>query len=76
MGVPEISDLRHHSVPDPEDLESRRATEHAGEVIKEEIPRRWKSYVWDTLDKPREERWFLFKLDAAILTFASLGWLD
>lgn len=35
--------------------------------------RRWVSYFWDTLDKPKEERRFLFKLDAALLTFACLG---
>lgn len=34
----------------------------------------WKSYVWDTLDKAPEERRFLFKLDAVLLTFASLGY--
>ena len=40
-----------------------------------EVPKRkWQSYLWDTLDKPPEERRFLFKLDAAILTFASLGY--
>lgn len=37
--------------------------------------RKWYYYVWDTLDKPKEERWFMFKLDAALLTFASLGML-
>ena len=36
--------------------------------------RTWKSYVWDTFDKSTEERKFLFKLDAALLTFASLGY--
>lgn len=35
--------------------------------------RSWKSYVWDTFDKPAEERKFLFKLDAGILTFTCLG---
>jgi MFS transporter, ACS family, pantothenate transporter len=34
----------------------------------------WKSYLWDTLDKSPEERRFLFKLDAFVLTFASLGY--
>ncbi|OTA67289.1 MFS general substrate transporter [Hypoxylon sp. EC38] len=34
----------------------------------------WRSYFWDTLDKSPEERRFLFKLDAVILTFASLGY--
>ena len=33
----------------------------------------WRSYLWDTLDKSPEERRFLFKLDAVILTFASFG---
>ncbi|KAJ9615935.1 hypothetical protein H2204_014255 [Knufia peltigerae] len=36
--------------------------------------RSWKSYVWDTFDKPAEERKFLFKLDAGILTFTCLGY--
>ncbi|KIW21430.1 hypothetical protein PV08_02010 [Exophiala spinifera] len=38
--------------------------------------RSWKSYVWDTFDKPAEERKFLFKLDAAILTFTCLGYFS
>ena len=42
-------------------------------VIHKEIKRSWRSYVWDTLDKSPEERHFLFKLDFALLTFASLG---
>ncbi|ORX93343.1 pantothenate transporter [Clohesyomyces aquaticus] len=37
-------------------------------------PKKWTHYVWDTFDKPKEERWFMFKLDAALLTFASLGY--
>lgn len=39
----------------------------------DERPHKWYYYLWDTLDKPVEERWFMFKLDAALLTFASLG---
>lgn len=34
----------------------------------------WTAYLWDTLDKSPEERRFLFKIDAAILTMASLGY--
>ncbi|KAI8958628.1 MFS general substrate transporter [Daldinia sp. FL1419] len=34
----------------------------------------WRSYFWDTFDKSPEERRFLFKLDAVILSFASLGY--
>lgn len=44
------------------------------EVVQERPKRTWRSYFWDTLDKSPEERRFLFKLDAVILTFASLGY--
>lgn len=57
------------------------AASHADEAIDsrsvpkvQETPKRkWTSYIWDTFDKSPEERRLLFKLDAAILTFASLG---
>lgn len=54
-------------------VEEVRAIQLAAEVVKEEPKKRWVSYIWDTFDKSPEERRFLFKLDAAILTFASLG---
>ncbi|KAL2826748.1 pantothenate transporter [Aspergillus pseudoustus] len=47
------------------------------EIIEKPAPSRrqtWRRYVWDTFDKSPEERRFLFKLDAALLTFASLGY--
>jgi ACS family pantothenate transporter-like MFS transporter len=47
--------------------------QQAVEVINVEPKRNWRSYIWDSLDKSPEERHFLFKLDAAVLTFASLG---
>lgn len=34
----------------------------------------WKGRIWDTFDLPRDERKLLFKVDALILTFASLGY--
>ncbi|KAH8166703.1 hypothetical protein CIB48_g1551 [Xylaria polymorpha] len=34
----------------------------------------WRSYIWDTFDKSPEERRFLFKLDAVVLSLASLGY--
>lgn len=43
-------------------------------LVKQEPTRRWQSYLWDSLDKSPEERKFLFKLDAAVLTFACLGY--
>lgn len=42
-------------------------------IIEDKPQRRWQSYIWDSLDKSPEERKFLFKLDLALLTFASLG---
>ncbi|KAI0525362.1 MFS general substrate transporter [Xylaria bambusicola] len=36
--------------------------------------RTWRSYIWDTFDKSPEERRFLTKLDAIVLTLASLGY--
>jgi len=45
------------------------------EVVRERPRATWKSYLWDTLDKSPEERRFLFKLDAVLMTFASLGYL-
>lgn len=52
-----------------------RATDIANvtDVIQETPKRRWVSYIWDTFDKSPEERRLLTKLDAAILSFASLG---
>lgn len=41
--------------------------------VQKDVKKRWVSYIWDTFDKPPEERRLLFKLDTAILTFASLG---
>jgi ACS family pantothenate transporter-like MFS transporter len=47
--------------------------QQAVEVIDAEPKRKWQSYIWDSLGKSPEERHFLFKLDSAVLTFASLG---
>jgi hypothetical protein len=33
----------------------------------------WKGYIWDTWDLPKDQRWLMFKLDAFILTFASVS---
>ncbi|KAL6230835.1 hypothetical protein BDW75DRAFT_234093 [Aspergillus navahoensis] len=46
------------------------------DLVKEvSIPKQsWTRYLWDTFDKSPEERRLLFKLDTALLTFASLGY--
>jgi ACS family pantothenate transporter-like MFS transporter len=51
-----------------------RAESLSSEIIQTKVKKRWVSYIWDTLDKSPEERRFLFKLDAALLSFASLGY--
>lgn len=42
--------------------------------VQPQAKKSWKSYVWDTFDKSPEERRFLFKLDLALMTLASLGY--
>ena len=56
-----------------DDQGRQEPSDKADVVIQANLRRKWQSYVWDTLDKSPEERRFLFKLDAALLTFASLG---
>lgn len=51
----------------------RTSSELSDTIIQKEVKKKWMSYIWDTLDKSPEERRLLFKLDAALLTFASLG---
>lgn len=51
----------------------RTSSELSDAIIQKEVKKKWTSYVWDTLDKSPEERRLLFKLDTALLTFASLG---
>lgn len=33
----------------------------------------WKGYLWDTWEYPKDQRRLLFKLDAFVLTFASVS---
>lgn len=42
--------------------------------LAETMPKKtWKGYVWDTWDLPQDQRWLLFKVDAFVLTFASVS---
>ncbi|KIY02353.1 uncharacterized protein Z520_02491 [Fonsecaea multimorphosa CBS 102226] len=54
--------------------ESLSSDGETSDTMQPKPKRTWQSYVWDTLDKSPEERRFLFKLDAAVLTFATLGY--
>ncbi|KAF2499872.1 putative pantothenate transporter liz1 [Lophium mytilinum] len=44
------------------------------------VSRSWRGWLWDSADVSKEERRFLFKLDATLLTFGTLGmlikWID
>ncbi|KIY01808.1 uncharacterized protein Z520_01946 [Fonsecaea multimorphosa CBS 102226] len=57
------------------DVEARSSAsaESSEELIVKPIST-WKGYVWDTWELPKEERWLLFKVDAFVLTFASIGY--
>lgn len=67
-------DASSNSKPDPSPTVVARGQEYDSSSDDELPPKTWKSYIWDTLDKSPQERKFLFKLDAIILTFASLGY--
>lgn len=43
-------------------------------VVQQNVKKTKLGYIWDTFDKSPEERKFLTKLDAALLSFASLGY--
>ncbi|KAK8051104.1 hypothetical protein PG993_002489 [Apiospora rasikravindrae] len=67
------SDTKEHAAP----AESPRASDTNSDSVpvSRQGKRTWRSYLWDSLDKSPEERRFLAKLDAVVLTFASLGYL-
>ena len=54
-------------------FEAEAASDPVDRIVQKEPKKKWVSYIWDTFDKSPEERWLLFKLDAAILTYACLG---
>ena len=67
-------DEKHPRKIGPTDSGSESGSPHLHAVAKDPTQKRtWRSYVWDTLDKSPEERRFLFKLDAIVLTMACLG---
>lgn len=57
-------------------IAEERAVDSASDIVQKAPKRKWVSYIWDTFDKSPEERRLMFKLDSAILTFASLGGLS
>lgn len=71
--VQPLSDEKQHEhqITDKSEVDS---TSHSGISVESKPKRTWRTYLWDTFDRSPEERKFLFKLDAVILTFASLGY--
>ncbi|KAI0479204.1 major facilitator superfamily domain-containing protein [Xylariaceae sp. FL0804] len=67
-----VTSLSHDK--DDVDPSNSQTSEAASVSVAHEPKRTWRSYIWDTFDKSPEERRFLFKLDAIILSFASLGY--
>lgn len=65
------SDVTQH-IESPEELENVNNA-RLDSLLSKTPKRKWVSYIWDTLDKSPEERKLVFKLDCALLTFASLS---
>lgn len=53
-------------------VEAHPDNTHHGVVVKP--VQTWKGYIWDTWELPPDQRRLLFKVDAFILTFASIGY--
>ena len=57
------------------DVESASSTSNSSQEHVQKTTSTWKGYIWDTWDLPKDERWLLFKVDAFVLTFASVRYL-
>ena len=53
-------------------VESNGSSTNTTPVVQETPKRTWRSYLWDTWDKPPEERRLLFKLDLALMVHLPL----
>lgn len=67
-------DINAGQLQEPYVNETSRSEHDTPDGIKATSKHNWTSYIWDSLGKSPQERKFLFKLDAAVLTFASLGY--
>jgi MFS transporter, ACS family, pantothenate transporter len=60
-------------IQDDSPTTSASSSTNASDEVQIAPKQSWRSYIWDSLDKSPEERRFLAKLDAVLLTYASLG---
>ncbi|CAK7225278.1 hypothetical protein SCUCBS95973_005810 [Sporothrix curviconia] len=63
---------RTNSVDDS--LDENDKDEQQAPTAQTQTRRTWRSYIWDTWDRPPAERQLLNKVDAVVLTFASIGY--
>jgi MFS family permease len=45
-----------------------------GRDSQDQVATTWRGYLWDTWELPRDQRRLLFKVDAFVLTFSSIGY--
>lgn len=58
---------------DTEAASVRPSPKLSQEILHDEPKKTWRSAVWDTWELPKDQRWLMFKLDAFVLTFASVS---
>ncbi|KAK6442086.1 hypothetical protein LTR95_001672 [Oleoguttula sp. CCFEE 5521] len=61
------------------DADSGNELTYNGAPSRSRLSRSWRAFrgfIWDDPDKPKAERWFLFKLDCFFLTIAMLGYFS
>lgn len=79
---PQVETKGLHEHPSSTDLS--QSTPHVSEPWEKPGPlgstcralRKVQRYIWDDPDKPKEERWFLLKLDIFLLTASCLGYFS
>lgn len=80
VGIGSLSEVSHSTgLSDPATAEpgQQKAWEKPGfRGTSHRYLRNFQRYVWDDPDKPKEEKWFLFKLDAFLLTSTCLGYFS
>lgn len=59
---------------DVQNLDAEAGLDGSREQLVVKPIKSWKGYIWDTWDLPSDQRRLLFKVDAFVLTFASLGY--
>ena len=74
MGHPEQETARPLDGSDTQSLDVESGPNDSRENLIVKPLRSWKGYVWDTWELPSDQRKLLFKVDAFVLTFASIGY--